>query len=173
MPAFKSKKIHQAQFFKERLIRINGVIGRLEGEVEKAVSKFMKRGEKSSRLLKRNFDEIVEKISSSDIYSRAAAKKDELQREIRHLADEVVAKLKKFDIQVANPLLKEVRINFEQIVDKLQSSNLVETAKERVVTTRDQVLHVLSIPSQKEVDDLSKKVVTLERKLKVITQKAA
>ena len=66
------RKVHEdkGQFLKERLSRINTVIGKLETEVEKAVGKFMKRGEKSSRVLKKNFDEIIEKISVSEIYSR-------------------------------------------------------------------------------------------------------
>lgn len=173
MAATRSKKVNQGQFFKERLAQVNRVIEKLEGEVEKAVSKLMKRSEKSSQLLKKNFDEIIEKISSSDLYSKATAKKDELQKEIRNLADDLVSKIKKFDLSVANPLLKEIRGNFDQIVEKLQKTDLVHVAKDKVLTTRDQMLNVLSIPSQREVSELSKKVTTLEKKVKVLTQKAA
>ena len=69
MAATRSKKVNQGQFFKERLAQVNRVIEKLEGEVEKAVSKLMKRSEKSSQLLKKNFDEIIENTSSSDLYS--------------------------------------------------------------------------------------------------------
>ncbi|MBI4412190.1 MAG: hypothetical protein HY541_06880 [Deltaproteobacteria bacterium] len=173
MAGTKSKKGNQGRFFKERLAQVNRVIEKLESEVEKAVARLMKRSEKSSLVLKKNFDEIIEKISSSDLYSKATAKKEELQKEIRHLADDVVSKIKSFDFRVANPLLSEIRGNLDQIVEKLQKTDLVSVAKDKVIDTRDHMLNVLSIPSQKEVSELSKKVVSLEKKLKVLTQKAA
>ncbi|MDO8518725.1 MAG: phasin family protein [Deltaproteobacteria bacterium] len=161
------------QFFKERLNRINFVIGKLEAEVEKAVEKFMKRGEKSSRVLKKNFDEILEKISGSGIYSKATEKTEEITKELRRIADEVVSKVKGFDLKAANNLIREVRANVEDLVEKIQANDLVEKAKDKAITTRDQVLNVLRIPSQKEVDDLSRKVVSLEKKVKTLTKKAA
>lgn len=161
------------QFLKERFNRINGIITKLETEVEKAVGKFMKQGEKSSRVLKKNFDEILERISASGIYSKATEKTEEITREIRRLADEVVGKMKRFDLKTANNLIREIRGNVEELVEKLQSTELVEMAKDKAISTRDQMLNVLHIPSQKEVDDLSRKVVSLEKKVKTLTKKAA
>lgn len=168
------RKAHEeGKFFKERLTRINNVIEKLETEVEKAVGKFMKRGEKSSRVLRKNFDEIVEKISGSGIYSKASEKTEEITKEVRRIADEVVAKMKRFDLKAANHLLREIRENIDQLVEKFQANELVEKAKDKAITTRNQVLSVLKIPSQREVDDLSRKVVNLEKKIKTLTRKAA
>ena len=161
------------QFFKERLNRINSVIGKLETEVEKAVEKFMKRGEKSSRVLKKNFDEILEKISGLGIYSKATEKTEEITKEIRRIADEVVSKVKGFDLKAANNLIREIRENIDQLVEKVQANGFIEIAKGKAISTRDQVLNVLKIPSQKEVDDLSRKVVNLEKKVRTLTKKAA
>ncbi len=172
MAAKSSKKGNDA-FLKGRISQINKVLGKFETEVEKAVNKFMKRGEKSSQVLRRNFDEILEKISSSDLYSRATEKKEELVREFRKLSDEVVAKVKKFDLRGAKSVLKEIRTSLDEFVAKLQNTEIVEKAKEQVVSTRNQLLSVLSIPSQKDVAELTQKVTRLEKKIKTLSDRAA
>lgn len=169
----KKKKTTTKKFLKTRIAKIDKILGRFETQVEKAVSKFKKRGEKSSKVLKKNFDEIIDRISSNEIFSKATAKKDELQQEIVNLAEDVVSKIKKFDLRVANPLLREIRANLDQVVEKLQNVELVEVAKDTVKTTRDQVLNVLNIPSQKDVSSLNRKVTSLEKKIKVLSRKAA
>lgn len=170
-----SKKVKKGNeaFLQGRISQINKVFGKFETEVEKAVNKFMKRGEKSSQLLRRNFDEIIDKIAGSDLYSRASEKKEEVLREFRKLADEVVAKVKNFDFRVAQPLLKEVRENLDEFLTKLQNAELVEKAKDRVLNTRNHVLSVLSIPTQKDVNELTQKVVRLEKKIRTLADKAA
>ncbi|MBX7148903.1 hypothetical protein K1X76_07425 [bacterium] len=168
-----AKRNIKTDFFKERLTQVNKVLEKLEGEVEKAVERLMKRGEKSSKVIRKNLDEVLNKLGGLDIYSKASEKKDELTAELKTLADDVVAKLKKFDLKAANTVLKEVRGNIDQIIDKLQDSNIVEFAKDKALSTKKQVLQVLSIPSQEEVDALNRKVVNLEKKLKTITKKAA
>lgn len=164
-------KTTQKKFLVQRIDQINKIITKFEGELEKAVSKFVKRGEKSSQVIKRNFDEIFEKISSTQLYSRASEKTEELTKELRRLADEVVSKLKSFDLKTANTFFSDVRSNVDQIVEKLQGIGLVELAKDKAVLTKNQVLHVLSIPSQEEVDKISRKVISLEKKIKTLSQK--
>lgn len=173
MAAKNTKKGLDETFLKGRIAKINKVIGKFETEVEKAVSKFMKRGEKSSQILRKNFDEIIDKISSSDIYSRANEKGEELVREFKKLADEVVEKVKDFDVRVAQPLLKEIRNSLDDFIQKLQNAEVVEIAKDKVVNTRNHLLSVLSIPTQHDVDELSQKVVRLEKKIKSISEKQA
>lgn len=164
-------KATQKKFLVQRIDQINKIITKFEGELEKAVSKFVKRGEKSSQVIKRNFDEIFEKISSTQLYSRASEKTEELTKELRRLADDVVGKLKSIDFKTANTLFKDVRNNVDQIVEKLQGIGFVELAKDKAVSTKNQVLHVLSIPSQQEVDKISRKVISLEKKIKTLSQK--
>lgn len=165
----KTKKVSGNKFLKDRLAKINKVISNLEGEVEKAVSKFMRRGEKSSRVLRDNLDDIIDRISTSELYSRASEKTEDLRR----LADDVVTKIKKFDLRVANSLFKDVRGNVDQIVEKLQGLELVEIAKDKAANTRIHVLNALNIPSQEELKQLSRKVSLLERKVKTIGRRRA
>lgn len=172
--ATRRKKTKQTNdFLKERLAQINKVIEKLEGEVEKAVNRFMRRGEKSSKVIKKNFDEVLERISNSDLYYKATEKTEELTKEVRRLADDVIDKLKGFDIKVANTLLKDIRGNVDEIVEKIQDTGLVEFAKDKAVTTRKQVLNVLNIPSQEEVSKISRKVVSIEKKLKTLSRRRA
>ncbi len=168
-----TKKGADETFLKGRIAKINKVIGKFEAEVERAVSKFMKRGEKSSQILRKNFDEIIDKISSSDVYSRANEKREELVREFKKLADEVVEKVKAFDVRFAQPVLKEIRQSVDELIQKLQGAEVVEIAKDRVINTRNRLLSVLSIPTQHDVDELSQKVVRLEKKIKSLNEKQA
>lgn len=161
------------KFFRERLTRINKVIEKLEAEFEKAIGKFMKQGEKSSRVLRKNLDEILERISTSDIYSRATEKTEELTREAKKVADEIVSKVKGFDLKRANTFFKDIRGNIDELMGKIQNTEIVEKAKGRAINTRNQFLSVLSIPSQDEVSELSRKVGSLEKKIKTLSKKAA
>lgn len=169
----KTQTQQQSRFFRQRLGKINKVIGKLEGEVEKAVERFMKQGEKSSRVLRKNFDDILGRIGASDIYSKATEKTEELTREARRLADEIVAKVKNFDLKKANTVLAEIRANIDEIVEKIQSNGFVEIAKDKAINTGKQVLTLLKIPSQDEVNQLSRKVTSLEKKIKTLTKQAA
>lgn len=164
-------KATQKKFLVKRIDQINKIITKLETEVEKAVSKFVKRGEKSSQIIRRSFDEIFDRISSTQLYSRASEKTEEFTKEIRRLADEVVGKVKSFDLKTANHLFSDVRSNVDQIVEKLQGIGFIELAKDKAVLTKNQVLHVLNIPSQEEVDKIARKVISLERKIKTLSRK--
>lgn len=170
--ATKATKKGTDQFLLGRIAVINKVLGKLEKEVEKALNKFVKQGEKSSHILKKNFDEILDKISSSDLYSKANEKKDELVQDIRKVADEVVAKVKNFDVRAAKTFLKEARANIDEMVVKIQSADFVEKAKDKVISTRDQVLSALNIPSQRAINDLQTKVTKLEKKIKTLSDKS-
>lgn len=167
--AGKRKETTQSKFFKERLNKINEVLTKLESEVEKAVSKFMQRGEKSSQVIRKNLDEILSRISSSDFYSKASEKTEELTNDVRQLAEDIVAKVKKFDLKVAKKVFNEVRESFDQLAEKVQSLDLVEKAKDRAIKSRNRLLNVLSIPTQDEVLELSRKVVNLEKKIKTLS----
>ncbi|OGQ06678.1 MAG: hypothetical protein A3G32_05485 [Deltaproteobacteria bacterium RIFCSPLOWO2_12_FULL_40_28] len=155
----KSKQAHN-QFLKDRLGKINEVIAKLEGEVEKALGHLKKRSEKSSKLIKKNFDEIVGKISST-----------ELSKEVKKVADEILANIKKVDLDAARGLINEVRGSVDELVQKFQSYGLLEKAVDAAQNTRRQVFKLFSIPSKDEVDELNRKVNSLERKIKTLSHK--
>lgn len=168
-----AKKKSIESVLKHRLGQVNHVIGKFENEIEKAVGKIVKSGEKSSHAIRKNIDEVLERISASPLYSKATEKTGELTKEIRRLTDDVVSKLKKIDLTVGQNVVKDVRTNVDQIVAKLQESNLVELAKDKAVESRRRVLHVLRIPSREEVTELNRKVVSLEKKVSALSKKSA
>ena len=166
------KKQHN-QFLKSRLNTINKVVGKFENEVEKALEKFVLKGEKSSQILRKNFDDIFDKISATPFYSKATEKTEEFSKELKKIADEVVDKLKNFDLNKALPVLKEVRANIDELVNKLQAMDFVEKAKKQAKKSKNQFLSVLSIPTQDDIEQLSRKVTSLEKKIKVLSHKKA
>src|SRR3989338_636927 len=168
-----AKNQNHKKFLKNRFNQINKAIGKFETEVEKAVNKFMKRGEESSRIIRKNLEEILEKISASEVYSKASEKTEVITKEVRKIADDVLLKLKKFDFGKANGVLKEVREGIDQIVEKVQHLEIVEIAREKAVDTRKQVLNVLRIPSKDEVESLSRKIKGLEKKIENLSKQAA
>lgn len=173
----KKKENHQNKFFKQRIAAINKVLSKLETEIEKTLDRFMKRGEESSKVIKKNFDEIIDRISASDLYSKASEKTEALTKELRRVTDDIVNKLKKLDFGAANSFIKEAKDNLEKVYNKIQDIEIVELAKDKAISTRDNVLHALKIPTQDEIGELTKKVSSLEKKLKTLshtqTQKAA
>lgn len=167
----KNKKKEQ-KFLKGRIATINKVLEKFETEVERAVNKFKKQGEKSSQVLRKNLDEIIEKISASDLYSKANEGAEGVLKEVRRIADDVVTKMKSFDIRLGKPLVQEIRSNLQDVLGQIQENQLLERAKGRAVKTKAKVFTLLSIPSQKEVNHLGDKVAKLEKKIKNLSEKS-
>lgn len=167
-----AKKTTNNNFFSQKFSQVNRVLTKLEAELEKALGQIKKQSDKSSKALKKNLDEIIDKLGASDIYSKASEKTEGLTKEVRRLADEVVAKVKKIDLTRTSDVLKDVRGNLDQLVQKLSQAELVEHAKEKAASTRNQVLHILNVPTKTEVDSLTKKVGNLEKKIKILSNRA-
>ena len=162
----------QKTFFAQKLGQVNQVLGKFENDLEKALNQIKKQREKSSKVIKKNLDEIIDKISGSDIYSKATEKTQDLSKEVRRIADDLVTKVKKIDLGKTQDVFGDVRENLDQLMNKLSQTEMVEQAKEKAATTRNQVLHILNVPTKTEVDSLVKKVGNLEKKIKVLSNRA-
>lgn len=179
MPAKKTKKTRTAggDFLKLRLDKVNKILTRLEGEVESLFKRLVRQGERSSRELRRNFDDIISKLRKSDFYAMAQEKTGDFEREVRKLADEVVEKVKGIEFGPSGlstkRLVKDARKNFDTLVSKIVKSEIFSKAKATAENTRAGILSFLSIPSQSEVEKLEKKIVSLEKRLHHLSQKAA
>ncbi len=179
MAAKKSKKVSKTnvEFLKLRLNKVNSILGRLEDEVEGIFKRLVKKGESSSKEIRKNFDEILKRVRKISFYSKAQTKTGNLEREVRKLADEVISKLKSLEIAPsgfsAKKILKDTRKNIESFVSKFEKNEWVEKAKNTAQNTRVNLLSVLNIPSQAEVEKLEKKIHNLEKRLHHISQKAA
>jgi len=167
-----AKKI-EANFFQAKLNQINSVLNSLEKELDKALSSFRKKKDVSSKKIRKNLDEIINKLGAQDILTTASEKAGGLKKDIQKMADGVLKTLKSFDIKKTDSFFDDVKIQLDDIVGKLQKSNVVHTVWGRAQKTQERILNVLKVPSQKDLKDLNKKVDVLEKKIKTISRKAA
>ncbi len=180
MAAKKSKKVNtlaQKDFLKLRLDNINNILGRFEKEVEGIFKKLVRQGEKSSREIRKNFDDVIKKVRKTDIYTKAQEKTEDFEKEIRKLADEVVGRVKNLELGQnlfsAKKIFRDVRKTFNTFVNKIEKADILEQAKEKAEVTRNEILSFFSIPSQNEVERLEKKIVSLEKRIQNLANKAA
>lgn len=160
-----------------KLKEVNRILGRFEGEVEGLVKKLVRQGEKSRRELRRNFDEIISRIGAGEIFAFANETRGELEKEVRHLAEEVVEAFKEVESLINHQkfagLLEDARRGFGNLVELLAENDLVSQAKQTLLNTRTEVLGFLRIPTQTEVEKLERKIVSLEKRLTHLSRKAA
>ena len=156
---------------------INRVVNRLESEVEVLFKKIVKKGERSGRELRRSFDDLLTWVKSGDLVSLATEKRDDVEREIRRLAEEVISSVKEIELLPSKVnfggVFKKVRKNLGNIIEQIGDNDLVQKAKQTLGQTRKELLGILSIPTQDEVVKLERKIVSLEKRLSNLTRKAA
>ena len=150
------------------------LLGKLEVEAEKVVRQLIEKAEHSSRELKKGVATLVEQIRAEGIGTFANEKKDELRR----VAEEVVSRAKEIEFLPLSgfnrdEIVREAKKNLGEIIARINSSDLMARAKETANHTKNQVLSILSIPSQSEVVRLSRKITSLESRVDKLTKKAA
>lgn len=157
--------------------QINKVINRLEGEVESLVKKLVKQGERSRRELRKNFNDILAKIRSGKLLARASETREELEKEVRRLADEVIGTVKEVESLINSEKVSDIFQNARQgvvsVVEFISENGFVTQARETLINTRREFYSLLSIPTQTDVEKLEKKIVRLERRLGNLTKKVA
>ena len=174
----KISKIQSAkQSILERLEQVNRVINRFENEVEGLIKKLVKQSERSRQDLRKSFDDVLKRIHADDIFARASETRDELEKEVRRLADEVIGALKDVEALLntakVSGLFQSARARLNDFVEVLVESGLVAQAKQTVLRTRREMLGLLSIPTQSDVEKLERKIINLERRLSNLSRKAA
>lgn len=153
---------------------IADLLAKLEVEAEKVVRRLVEKAESSSRDLKKGISTLIEQVRSEGLASVATEKTDELRR----LAEDVLARAK--DIQFGSlggfnrdEIVREAKKNLEDLVSRLNTSDLFAKARATALNTKDQVLSILSIPNQSEVIKLSRKITSLESRVNKLTRRAA
>lgn len=171
----KIRKDHD--FLRSRFNKLNQILGKVETEFETLFKRLIQQGEKSSRELKRNFDEILVRLKRSDFYHRAKETRVDLRKELHRLSEDVIHKVRSFELGPSHfsgkRILKDGRKNLDLFINKLEKTGVVSLAKNTAENTRDGVLSFLSIPSQSEVVKLERKITTLEKKVHTLSKKAA
>jgi len=161
----------------ERLERVNRVINRFEGDVEGLIKKIVKQGERSRKEIRKNFDDILSKIGAGGIFARANETREDLEREVKRLAEEVMNTVKEVESKLhqerLSGLFQNARKNLNNVLELLSENGLVVQAKATVDNTRKEIFGLFSIPTQDEVEKLERKIVNLERRLSNLSRKAA
>ena len=116
----------------------------------------------------KNFDGLIESLGAADIKNKAVEKTDELTQEMKKL----VKSFKKLDLnQLAeNPVIENIMGNVNAALSRVQDLEVIEYAKEKVTDTKNQFLTLFNIPSQVDVDNLTRKLVALEKKVKTMSK---
>jgi Mg2+ and Co2+ transporter CorA len=161
----------------QRIDNINRVVNRLEGEVEGLFKKIVKKGERSRRELRRSFDDLFSWLKKGDLLALATETRDDVEREVRRLADDVIQSVKEIELLPTRANFTEVfqsaRKNLGSLVENLGDNDLVQRAKSTLNQTKKDLLSLLSIPTQDEVVKLERKIVSLEKRLSTLSRKAA
>lgn len=165
------------QSLQGRLDQVNRVVNRFEKEFETLFKKLVKQGERSRKDLRKNFDEIAKKVRKGKLLKEASATREELEKEVRRVAEEVVATIKEaenlINTEKVTAIFSEVRGSVNGLVEVLSRNGVITQVKQAIESTRKEVLGIFKIPSQNEVEKLEKKIITLEKRLSNLSRKAA
>lgn len=150
------------------------LLAKLEVEAEKVVRRLIEKTEHSSRELKRGIAALIDQVRSEGLATVASEKKDDLLR----VAEDVVSRAKEIQFLSLgsfnrDDIIREAKKNLDDLISRLNTSEFVARARVRALNTKDQVLSILSIPTQSEVVKLSRKITNLESRVSKLTRKAA
>lgn len=150
---------------------LTDLLSKLEVETEKVVRRLVEKAEQSSREIKKGIAAIIDQVRSEGFASVASDKTEDLRR----LAEDVIARAKEIQFGHFNrdEIIREAKKNLDELIDRLNASELLARAKATALNTKDQVLSILSIPNQSEVVKLSRKITSLESRVNKLTRKAA
>lgn len=160
-----------------RIDNVNRVVNRLENEVEGLFKKIVKKGERSRRELVKSFDDLFAWLKKGELVALATEKREDVEREIRRLAEDVIQSVKEIELLPTRvnfaEIFEDARKNVGHMVENLGDNDLIQRAKQTLNQTKKELLSLLSIPTQDEVVKLEKKIVSLEKRLSTLSRKAA
>lgn len=150
---------------------LTDLLSKLEVEAERVVRRLIEKTEQSSRELKNSVSTLVDQVRSEGLATFASEKTEDFLK----LAEEVIGRAKEIQFTSFNrdDLIREAKKNIEDLVSRINSSDILARARVRALNTKDQVLSILSIPTQTEVVKLSRKITNLESRVNKLTRKAA
>lgn len=178
----KTNGTHTVQsLFADGMSGLGNILQSIEDGVEKAVSTVRKQSLKTGATVVKGFDTLSDNMNVSDIRDKAFEKTDEIKDEfkkeikrIRKLSGDLLESLKGLDVNLdTSVVLSKIRDNVSHVFTRAQELEMVEFAKGKISDTKNQVFTMLQIPSQVELDNLARKVVSLEKKIKTISKHSA
>ncbi len=150
------------------------LLSKLEVETEKIVRRFIDKAEQSSRELKKGVSSLIEQVRNQGLAAIASEKKEDLLR----LVDDVISRAKEIQLLPLgnisrDDIIREAKKNLDDLISRINSADILARARETAIHTKNQVLSILSIPTQTEVVKLSRKITSLEGRVNKLTRKAA
>lgn len=172
--ATRRKRTQVSKAFSRKPEGFTDILSKLELEAEKIVRRFIDKAEQSSRGLKKGISALIEQVRTEGLATVANEKKEDLRR----LAEDVITRAKEIQfLPLGNfnrdEIIREAKKNLDDLISRFSSSEILARAKVTALNTKNQVLSILSIPSQSEVVKLSRKINTLESRVNKLTRKAA
>ena len=173
-----SKYVTRSQKPAGKLDTFSDLLSKLELEAEKIAKRVIERAEEASTDLRQGIEELLDKVRTNGLYSVASDTKDDFERELRRLVEDVVDRAKDVELLPLHALnrdriIAEAKKNLEELRDRLSKTDFVTRAKDSASHTKDQVLSILSIPSQGEWTKLQRKITSLEKRVATLNKKAA
>lgn len=112
---------------------------------------------------------VVRLSDFNSLFQNVEGEFDKVLKSAKKQGERSVAQLRKQVDGIIDTInVNELKNLATNTLSTFQDLELVELAKVKAVDTKRQVLSALQIPSQDEFDDLSKKVVALEKKLSTL-----
>ena len=150
------------------------LLAKLEVEAEKVVRRLIEKTEASSRELKKGISALVDQVRSEGLATVASEKKEDLLR----IAEDVIGRAREIQFLPLgsfnrDDIIREAKKNLEDLISRINSSDILARARVKALKSKDQVLSILSIPTQTEVVKLSRKITSLESRVNKLTRKAA
>lgn len=139
------------------------LVAMLERELHKVLRPMGKKRQQSGEKVMKGIEELIGRLDAQEIKTKAFAKKDEITKELK----KQVKKLKKLDVKLndAAPIVEQVRDNVNGAIHRVQDLEMMEFARGKISDTKNQVFTLLNIPSQTDLDNLVRKISTLEKKV--------
>ncbi len=129
-------------------------------------------GTKTKEHLIKNFDELIDQLGAIELKEKALEKTEGLRKELKKKSKKVVKELKKKDWNFVDPhIIDDVKENISTAVSQVNTAEFFEHAKDRVLSTKKHVLGMLDIPTQTDINTLTRKVASLEKKLRTKTKR--
>lgn len=144
------------QAFNQGLDFLSNLISNGKGEVGRAVKTARQQGKKTAKNFRKTVDGIIANAGVTEIRRKAV----DVLSQIR--VENVIE-----DGAIEN-VVGMIRDNVSSTVNKLQDLEVVEYAKVKMKDTREQVMSALQIPSHADVEQLTRKLAALEKKLNTI-----
>lgn len=112
---------------------------------------------------------VVRLSDFNSLFQNVEGEFDKVLKSAKKQGERSVAQLRKQVDGIIDTInVNELKNLASNTLNTFQDLELVELAKVKAVDTKRQVLSALQIPSQDEFNDLSKKVVALEKKLSTL-----